>query len=144
MHELIAFLTARYDEAERLISYAGPARIAWLTLFRPDGQLDYTTVAAALGDESGWCADGKVMREASVVRVIYDPAQRRADIALKRAILAEHKHAKSEWPGTPDFGCQICHYHDEYGQQGYGWCATVRQLGTEFAGHPDYDESWKP
>lgn len=121
-----AFLTARYDEAEALARYAGSGQIAWLTYPRADGQMHYTTVAAGHAGDV-WCADGKELPEPASVRVVYDQAQRLADIALKRAILAEHGPSEIE----PE-ACRCCK-----GCLALP-CPTVRHLATEFSGHADY------
>jgi hypothetical protein len=70
---LAAFLAARLDEAAQNISYAGPARIAWLSVNDDQGKFRYTTVAAG-DDNSPWCADGRELPEPTSVRVVWDPA----------------------------------------------------------------------
>lgn len=68
------------------------------------------------------------------------PERRLADIKLKRAILAAHPHtADTLW------ACWICGFDAEEGRKDRKhWCATVRQLGTEFASHPAYKAEWVP
>jgi hypothetical protein len=140
---LIAFLAARYDEAEAMARAAGGG----------DGLEGLTWRQHDADDAPGRIVDGHghvivydegspgYAEAAHIVSV--DPKHRLADIALKRAILAEHKHVETGGL-APAFGCRICHADRDYGINGEGWCATVRQLGAEFADHPDYDESWKP
>ncbi len=157
---LAAFLAARYDEAEATHRYAGEGRIAWLTYQLDNGDLSHTTVAADHHD-GYWCAGGKLLPEPASVLVVYDNAQALADIKLKRAILAGHARVPSYTPeviardspyvpGIADMAtCARCHEYNP-GTDGAWWdalpwpCATVRQLGTEFAEHPEYKPEWGP
>jgi hypothetical protein len=69
-----------------------------------------------------------------------------ADIAAKRAILAEHAPEKAPvhgaTPGRPPFKCLRCHGDDDPWASGY--CRTILLLAVPFATHPDYQEGWKP
>jgi len=130
--DIAEFISARYDEAEALAKEAG-------------GYLNSGTPDELVIDLSRFVARGQPIATSAIVYIAMNrPQDRLADIKLKRAILAEHKHVKADWPHPCDFGCENCHYHAEYGSMGAGWCATVRQLGTEFDQHPDYREAWKP
>lgn len=74
----------------------------------------------------------------------HDPARVLREVAAKRAILAEHKHAPATERSTDDFGCEICAYdRGDCVLYGWGWCKTVRLLAAPYADHPDYDESWR-
>lgn len=125
---LAVFLAARLDEAEQNISYAGPARIAWLTYLRDDGQLAYTTIAAGV-DNSPWVADGRELPEPASVRVIWDPARELRAITAKRAILADCT-AKLRYPANaPMYNLAI---------------RTLRNLAAEWDDHPAYLPEWSP
>src|ERR1035441_8446779 len=89
-------LAARLDEDEATASYAGPARVAWLTYCDDEGQMLYTTVAAG-GDPSPWCAAGKELADPASVRVIYDPARMRRYVEAGRAIISELKGEGHGW-----------------------------------------------
>jgi hypothetical protein len=150
--DFAAFMAARYDEAEALAQQAGGDEwadngdVVSAALAKGDyGPRGYWVAAASFACESEW----EPLHEGHAEFIAAnDPAHRLADIKLKRAILAEHAHcAAASWPDRTvprGFGCSICHWHPDYGQLDDGWCATVRQLGTEFASHPGYKESWKP
>jgi hypothetical protein len=144
--DLTAFVKARLDDAERTVYSEGtPPKgvIAWLTYLQPDGSMGYTTVASGGSADGLWIADGGELPEPASVLVVYDPVRKLRDIALKRAILAEHKHAEAATGNGSGFGCQVCHDYGD-GIVACGWCATVSQLGTEFPDHPDYKPDWKP
>lgn len=130
-NDLTAFLGARYDEAEarergmlEMLAKAGPD--ATLAICFDDG----TSSNAADYNPWDFIAD-------------YNPAHRLADIKGKRAILALHPRVKSH---DGDYGCETCDWdsHCEMVGGNERWCLTVRQLGTEFEDHPDYQEAWKP
>jgi hypothetical protein len=73
-----------------------------------------------------------------------DPAHRLADIKLKRAILAMYKYQAGRYlpPGVHDGRDDDERECDE--AMMYALEDVLRQLGTEFSGHPAYQESWKP
>jgi hypothetical protein len=73
-----------------------------------------------------------------------------AEIAAKRAILAAHRRIVGphvDWHGgdEPDesgAACSTCGYYSEYAVR---WpCETLERLAVVYAGHPDYDEEWRP
>lgn len=145
--DLARFLADRYDEAEALARAAGEGDehggLAWHQYDpeRAPGKIVDKHGCTIVYDEGSPTAD-----EAAFIAAV-DPAHRLADIALKRTILAEHKHYDefADSAVSVHFGCELCHWHSEYGiPPGVDWCATVRQLGTEFASHSAYKESWKP
>lgn len=153
MDDLAAFLGQRYDEAEALARGVEDHSAPW------DGQWVAEESGRALRTRNGWVltylpypdrefAPGFLDHVAAV-----DPAHRLADIALKRAILALHffvvskreQHRYDSYSGVPiggqhDGHCAICGWFDPE----HGGCLTVRQLGTEFSGHPGYRSEWAP
>lgn len=148
--DLAAFLAARYDEAEALARTADPG--PWHV--RNLGRHDLSAVIRKTGETPvSHLPEGPLIAQFEGPRAARnglhvaasDPARRLADIRLKRAILAEHPHAKAEWPNSKHgFGCSTCDWDRDFGQGGDGWCATVRQLGTEFAECDGYRDEWRP
>ena len=123
------FMGARYDEAEALAR--GEQR----------GFIDRANGAAVRqGDWARVTCDpvtgpfGGQTRQRNIgtglyVAALSDPDRVLRDIALKRAILAEHSEYCDQ--------CRCC------------WrtypCHTARQLGAEFSDHPDYRAAeWEP
>jgi Family of unknown function (DUF6221) len=43
-----------------------------------------------------------------------------------------------------DYGCVTCHYYGQGGVKGYGYCRTVRLLGSAYKHQPGYREEWAP
>lgn len=72
---------------------------------------------------------------------------RLADIALKRAILAEHKLVPAGYQGEGilpgEYGCSTCDVHED-GTDPNGVCKTVRLIAAIWSGHPDYQQEWAP
>ena len=63
----------------------------------------------------------------------WSPDRVLAECAAKRAIVQLHTPVDDQ----PDGWCNLC--------DGDGWpCGTMAALATVYAGHPDYDESWRP
>ena len=133
MDDLSAFLAARYGEAE---AAATPGRDALDDLRFELKRGDPYEQHLSSRIEDGLDSQTRVWREL-VLR----------DIALKRAILAEHQHVMADAVtsrGPESFGCRTCDCIPDEGTYGGGWCATVRQLGTEFSDHPGYKPGWAP
>jgi hypothetical protein len=164
---LAQFLADRYDEAEALArAWQSPPwgedATSWKVVGRREPRYDNgcsetLTAIDVSGRPVNFAEAIQVRWDSNGERTPYiaanDPAHRLADIALKRAILALHASAvtKTEQyrydpstgepiPERYDGDCGICGWFDPE----QGGCATVRQLGTEFADHPAYKESWKP
>jgi hypothetical protein len=148
MEDLADFLAARYDEAEALVraamddtrhcSSCDPASGEWaVDPTHPPLLLDKGSDATVTYDESA--PKGLFGYLVSV-----DPAHRLADIALKRAILAEHAPYDCGEPAVQR--CTRCASDDAYPNgvavmAAYP-CATARQLGNEFSKHPGYKAGW--
>lgn len=152
---LVEFLTARWIEIEA--GSEGAGLVAWLTYRDPDGQMRYTTVAAATVEAPDyWVVDGRDARETAHVKVVYDEREVRADISAKRAILELHAlvHRNIGWAEDADTEyeelpvCGLCvPKHSHFPSRPavpIGGCLTLRLLALPFAAHPDYDESWRP
>lgn len=136
---LAAFLAARLDEAGAAACYVGPARIAWLTYRDSAGQLLYTTVAATSGDsEDVWVADGKVLAEPALIRVVYDPARVLREVKAMRAVLERYERGRGgdlpEWKAGRDLieaGLAVL-------------LGVLRDLAIIWSDHPDYRSEWGP
>lgn len=133
---ITGFLRARYDEREQQANAAAVDGAQWR----------YSDSGIYPSDES--------RHPGAIVAGTYDyldesygkhiagndPQYVLADLNSKRAILDEHKPAEGDAES-----CDKCEY---------GWwsdrmrqifpCKTLRMLAVPFAGHPDYQESWKP
>lgn len=154
MDELAAFLAACYDEAEAL---------AKAVLEDPDYEAEWHEQSSGVlyvgpGGKAHPLDGLHPLGDSRLTRFIADrdPARALADIALKRAILAMHAtetrreqcraleedivNGKPLWWYEDVHGCVLCGWFDSAA----GGCATVRLLGTEFAGRPGYREEWKP
>lgn len=136
--DIVAFLTARFDEDQATAHYSGPAHVAWLA-YRDDlGRMLYTTVAA--GNDGGpWVADGHDLATPASVRVVYDPARLLAEVAAKRIVLEQWRQASN------------AHLGDEADQRALGmWTAlstTLVALAGAYPTHADYKgadvDDWK-
>jgi hypothetical protein len=160
-----AFAEARLAEDEATVRYAGPARIAWLTYRDDEGQMLYTTVAAADGC-GPWVADGKELPEPASVLTMYDPARALRDIESARKLLAviqamPHLHLDEDswyscsqaadphpgpWGNGPGSGCLD---ENRAGKPcDCGRDARARRLLAaivmRWATHPDYLPGWAP
>ena len=129
---LVAFLRARYDERQLVLLNVGPARVAWATFLNADGSMRYTSVVSANGDV--WVCDGHAVEPHSV-RVVFDRDQELADIAAKRQIVDA-----CAWVNQDE--------HRNFSDLMFGRAQEARNvlrlLALPFAGHPDYDERWRP
>lgn len=129
MADLAAFLTARYAEAEAaardLLRTAQDVRLA---LQEP------RLLGRVIPGWHSW-PDIEAMCNS-----------RLTDIALKRAILAEHAPAEPPKYGTDVPRCAVCLTSRGGWQEDWHadpWpCITVRRLGAEFDERSDYLESW--
>ena len=75
---------------------------------------------------------------------LHDPAAVLADIAMKRAILAEHPQVPADrLDNGPQTGCRTCHVDSHCGEtMAEGLCETVRHLAAPHSAHPDYNPDW--
>lgn len=129
--DLAAFLTARYGEAEALATRARDDAPDWYASRELDER-------RSLRDRAG----DRIPETAAAYVADNDPAHRLADIALKRAILAEHA-SFPDGDGNPRCNrCMAGRLDENFSSRSP--CTTVRQLGTEFSNHPDYKPGWAP
>ncbi|MEO3978790.1 DUF6221 family protein [Streptomyces sp. CAU 1734] len=128
-HELIAFLRARLDEAERLAREAAEA--AW----SPDWYYDdfvHEIRDHGNGNELAhipWAGVGAHIEH-------WDPARVLAEVEAKQQLLTIYADvAASDLP-------------DEPFEYAYGWAnglgRAVRLAVLPYADHPDYREEWRP
>lgn len=141
MSDLVAFLTARLDEDEAAANGAWPGR--WDAEIRPGLVGDIVDVLVPFyprrhdETEPNYARTGLTpMRLTSVTEgktnlffVHFQPQRILADVASRRAIIAEHGRGP---------GVDICD-RVLYGE----WpCPTLRHLAAPFADHPDFDAAW--
>jgi Family of unknown function (DUF6221) len=144
MTDIVAFLTARLDEqAATLIEYVERRHKAKMSDQFSHGFMVADTLQLILSP-----ANAMDLRK-FLAPYEYDAAiWLDADIASKRKILEEHTHgpaALQDARQDHDFGCHTCHVDTHCGEiMGFGWCDTVRHMATAYAGHADFDESWRP
>lgn len=147
MDDLIAFLRARLDDDERIAQQARGAEWhdgcpqaiehdecgCWIVENRPA-----TGRVIVVGGESGG-----VLEAADAQHMIQqDPKRVLADVAAKREIIEAHPSGRDHHEGQ-DY-CLECG-PSWNGNQPRGYpCTTIRLLALPYAGHPDYQESWKP
>ena len=128
---LVEFLNARLDEDEAIARAAtdGP----WGATPGPWGP-----EATYLEAVDGW--DFAVFETVKDARhaARHDPARVLAEVAAKRKIVEEHPIRKS----GDEEGCE-CNYDREWGWAEEGACGTLRALTSVYAGHPDYDPTWR-
>lgn len=129
MSDLAAFLLARLDEREEHMEHlrASEARtgVQWVVETRTPVNESTETVRK--------------------VRLL-DPAHELADIAAKRAIIAEHPNQNADWPEDDEYSlapicgrCEDRRWHDAA-----PWpCPTLKALAQPYAGHPDFDPAWR-
>lgn len=151
MSDIAEFLTARWDELERIAQAAPPG--PWTTA-GPD------TIAEWVVYDGEWAvAEARAYTEPHTLTkfrdpsyidanatafhiAANDPAYVLADIAAKRQTLALHGN-RSEYQEQDQDGfdlpdAAICR------EDADAWpCGTVRLLAAPFADHPDYDPGWQ-
>lgn len=109
---IAAFIRARLDEDEQVARGVSPGCSSTWELME-------------LGDGYG------------VGYLSIDSARVLAEVAAKRAILAEHPKL---WDDDPSV-CRVC--EDRTRHDAAEWlCWTVRLLASCWSDHPDYDPSW--
>lgn len=142
MTDIVAFLTARYDEDERdARATMEPGETgAWAFVQARDGELKVIdglgwTVADWL-DGQPWPVGPHIAR--------HDPARVLRKVAAERAILAAHDTV--EVPNIEDTGrinaCTTCGETQDHWYATPWPCDTLKHLAAVYADHPDYDPAW--
>lgn len=143
---IVAFLEARYRETENGAHEAATdAGMHWSELWSGVVETADDTIA---------CGDARLSRHI----VDHDPARVLADVAAKRAILAEHTPTDVidvyRQDGSPMSrqACSVCveYFYDEdpggnmtrNREHADYPCLTVRALALEFGDHPDHSSAW--
>ena len=141
MDDLIAFLTARVDDAERCVYSEGDPPngvIAWLTYREPDGSMSYTTVAHGRTAAGPWTAGGRELAPPASVLVVHDPARVLREVEAKRRILARYEDclARMEDPAYPQSVAadQAREYED----------FVLPNLAAVYSDHADFRSEWTP
>jgi hypothetical protein len=140
--DLIAFYSARLDEAERTVYAEGTPPhgvIAWLTYCEPDGSMIYATVAH--GDTVGgpWFAAGKELPEPANVLVVYDPVRSLRHIAAGRALIRRYELAATA--AARGSVSSFVHGQDD----GYAEACldAIRDGAAAWGEYPGYNPSWR-
>lgn len=142
MTDIVAFLNARLDEEQRIAddSQGGP----WWIDQRKDHRLigsPRDPHMVVIWEEIG------IHKSTPEHIATWNPARVLAEIATKRAILAEHTHGpaiQQDHGQTDDFGCRTCHNDVHCGETiAHGWCDTVRLMAAVYADHSDFDGAWR-
>jgi hypothetical protein len=138
---LIAFTTARLDEAERTVYAEGSPPhgvIAWLTYCKPDGSMIYATVAHGETPGGPWVADGKELAAPASVLVVYDPVRSLRHIAAARAVIKRYKLAAAA--ASRGSTSSFAHGQDD----GYAEACldAIRDIAATWSDHPDYRAEW--
>ena len=142
MDDLIAFYSARLDEAERTIYREGSPPhgvIAWLTYCEPDGSMIYATVAHGHTAGGPWFAAGKELPEPANILVVYDPVRSLRHIAAGRAVVKRYELAAAAASRGSVSG--FVHGQDD----GYAEACldAIRDGAAAWNDHPDYRAEWK-
>jgi hypothetical protein len=130
VNDIIAFLTARYNEEEQTARQAAlmPPVKSW----RSSGNCVYDAgmpddVAALNVAQSEW-------DEVAAHVALHDPARVLAEVDAKRRLLVLHPYAGLL--SAPE-SCESCAVTP-------GPCPTLRLLALPHAGHPDFRDEWRP
>jgi len=118
MTDIVEFLRARLDEAERLARAAAE-----------ESDAEWYTGDGVVSNAVGW--DMRLFVAAN------DPAYVLADVEAKRRIVEEHV-----CPCPDDCGdCGACS-GDHHADPTPAPCTTLRLLALPYAGHPEWQEEW--
>lgn len=139
--DIVAFVEARLAEDEAVA-------LACLADYSHDG-----TSTLGPGGELRLSGGDWALHATPTAHILrHSPKRVLAEVAAKRAILAEHnvqvmpdQHGRSmTW-----WACPTCHPTQRPHDEEYDWalvegCPTVRHLASVWRGHPDYREEWAP
>lgn len=153
MNDLVAFLTARLDEEEQLarIAAAPDSSGVWTYVHGPHE----IKVVNALGYHViEHCDDGADITSTGMHIAHWDPARVLQELEAKREIVRLHGRMSVQ-PGHPYFNdahlttdpmvlCRSCEPERMWRRERSWPCRTLRTLALPYAGHPDYDEAWRP
>lgn len=93
-----------------------------------------------LGDMNLWPEDIAFWANNTPPRIL-------AECAAKRAIVAAHPLTTDVVEVStrikPGFACETCFSFGDVVEDS-GYCDTLRAIAAVYAGHPDYQEYWKP
>lgn len=148
--DLVEFLTARLDEDEAAAkaATAGPWRYnprkAWHLPPPSFGVLSAAEEFVAAGPverpvcvaATGMADDPQSMRDAAHI-ARHDPARVLADVAAKRDTVEAYRLRVEQSDSAEDVSLLV-------GYHATGLGIALRNLAVVHAGHPDYDEAWRP
>ncbi|MER6027197.1 DUF6221 family protein [Streptomyces sp. NPDC001851] len=136
-HALERFLRARFQEEERVArdATAGAPGAVWGVMA---DHIEQVLTSQHRGTTHTplvqFGAEDPVRLLTHVAR--HDPARVLRNVEAGRALLAEHRPAA-------DGRCRTC-AATARASRAPAPCATLRLLALPFAGHPEYDEAWRP
>ncbi len=133
MSDLADWLLEQITADERTVHAAGPVRLGWATLRQRDGSMRYTTPVAE-STEDTWVAAGHRFTVKDPVLVVFDPAERRAELAAKRRIIELHT-GMHECPARGEDGIEV---YTGYVRD----CLTLRVSAEPYAGRAGYQAGW--
>jgi len=142
--DIAEFLTGRLDEDEAAANGVHVIDNApWHLLEWYDGEFENgETARVDLRSRTGSITHrGAIPRPVGAHIVRHDPARVLADVAAKRAIVAEHRCAGEFAPGVGY--CSECGSGEPHEYPTRWPCATLRLLAASYADHPDFDPAWR-
>lgn len=134
MNDLLAFLTARLDEDERIATAASPG--PWITV---EAECDLVDVESELGHVVRSCRDclteGCDHFDAQHI-ARHDPARVLRDVEAKRKIIGQYERVRETRRAHPDDMPSTGAHLVLHG--------AVTTLAYAHANHPDYRSEWAP
>ena len=128
---IVEFLTARLDEEAAMAQAAIAADDG-----RDGGFEDAFDMLTKGPDVAGVLAFLPRFGDAAAQMIVWNTPRRvLADVAAKRAILADHKTVHG-WPDDEP-SCWRCNPDTDYP------CPTLQVLVQPYSDHPDFDAAWK-
>lgn len=154
MSDLVAFLTARYDEDEVAAQACKPG--PWME----GSERPHLVNGVIYGQSTGWTSGGHLEQVCTVNidyageagpanlahMVRHDPARVLADLTAKRRILKLHfpmilhGGGGAAWYDTTRV-CGSCVPPRQFPETAWP-CLTARALALPYAEHPDFDPTW--
>lgn len=92
---LASWLLEQITADERTVHAAGPVRVGWAASRRADGSMRYTSPVAESVDDT-WVTGGHRFTVKEPVLVVFDPVERRAELAAKRRIVERYRLIRAD------------------------------------------------
>jgi hypothetical protein len=137
--DIVAFLTARLDEDQAAVEDLssidrGPWRVSeW---YNGEFDKDGRTEQADLSSRTGFITSGGALPRPVATHIArHDPVRVLREVVAKQRVMERHYPVPAS-----DINWISCGYCVKR-----TWpCPDLRDLAAPYAGHPDYDESWRP